>query len=555
MGDLIITGGTVCDGTGSPAYGADVEVTGSVITAIGANLHGDRVLDATGCVLAPGFIDIHTHYDAQVFWDPLLTPSSWHGVTTVVAGNCGFSIAPLRREHRDLMVDTLRIVEDMNGDTLRAGVPWDEFESYPDYLDAVARRGVRLNFAGYVGHTAVRLNVMGEEAFERAARPDEIERMRTIVRDAILAGAIGFSTSSVSSHFGAGGRPVPSRAADLDEMVAVTQPLREEGRGVVSIVAGERVGYADVFTLQRRTGRPLTWTPMLAMPGFDHQRWLRANDDARAAGQQVWGQTTCRPIVFQENLANPFTLQRFPAFAELGRGDREARLRSYRDDAWRRRANAEMSDREPAVNWAAITVGETETRADLVGRSLLELAAELQTTPLDLMLDVALSDDLATRFNVAVANFEPAAVGPLLQAEGVLIGLADSGAHVGQLCDACFATDLLATWVRERGVLSLEEAIRKLTSEPAGFLGLTDRGVIAPGKAADICVFDPATVAPGALRRVRDFPAHGERLVADTPVGVRHVIVNGVTVRREGVDVDVAARPGEVLGRSRQSRT
>jgi N-acyl-D-aspartate/D-glutamate deacylase len=550
VGDLVIKGGTVHDGAGSPSFRADVQVTGSTITAIGENLEGDITLDATGCVVAPAFIDIHTHYDAQVFWDPLLTPSCWHGVTTVVAGNCGFSIAPVRAEHRELMIDTLRIVEDMNGDTLRTGVPWRSFETYPEYLDAVAARGVRLNFAGYVGHTAVRLFVMGEEAFERSATPAEIDSMREIVRQALLAGAVGFSTSSTPAHRGAGGRPVPSRSADLAEMLALTEPLRDEDRGVVSLVAGERIGYADVFTLQRHVNRPLTWTPLLVMPGFDHGYWLKANSDARAAGQDVWGQTTCRPIVFQETLGNPFTLQRFPAFAALAGVNAETRSAAYRDVSWRRRANAEANDADPPYNWSAVVVGETDGRPELIGRSVVDLAGELGCTPLDVMLDVALADDLRTRFNVAVANADAEAVAPLLQSKGVLIGLADSGAHVGQLCDACFATDLLATWSRTRGTLSLGEAIRKLTGEPAAFLGLTDRGLLAPGLAADICVFDPETVAPGRLRRIRDFPADGERLVADAPVGVRHVLVNGTPIRRDGADVNVAARPGRVLGRA-----
>jgi N-acyl-D-aspartate/D-glutamate deacylase len=546
---LVIKGGTVCDGSGGPLVRADVAVTGSQISAIGENLSGDQVLDAAGCVVSPGFIDIHTHYDAQVFWDPLLTPSSWHGVTTVVAGNCGFSIAPLRREHRPLMVDTLRIVEDMNPDTLSAGVAWDEFESFPQYLDAVAARGVRLNFGGYVGHTAVRLYVMGDEAFGRAATPAEIDQMQDIVRRALRAGAIGFSTTFASTHNGAGGRPVPSRSANLAELFALVEPLRDDKRGVVSMVAGEPVGYGEVYSLQGHAERPLTWTPMLVMPGFDHAHWLGQNSRARAAGQDVWAQTACRPVVFQQTMASPFTFLRFPAFAELTDASAEARKTAYRDRAWRRRANEEM-ERAARTNWAAIAVAESAGRPDLVGRSMADLARERRIAPLEAMLDVALEDDLQTRFNVAVANVDPAEVAPILRAEGVLIGLADSGAHVGQLCDACFATDLLGSWVRERGVLSLSEAIRKLTSEPAAFLGLANRGRLAPGMAADICVFDPDTVAPGRLRRVRDFPAGGERLVADAPVGIRHVLVNGTPIRRDGEEVDVAARPGQVLGHS-----
>ena len=546
MAELLIRHGTVVDGTGAPGRRADVRVVDGRIAEIGEGLSAADELDATGCVVAPGFIDIHTHYDAQVFWDPSLTPSSWHGVTTVVAGNCGFSIAPLRPADRELMVETMQVVEDMNGATLREGVEWDSFESYPEYLDAVASRGVRLNFTGYVGHTAVRLYVMGEDAFDREATAAEIEQMQGIVGEAIRAGAVGFSSSSNPSHFGAGGRPVPSRRAGVDEVLALVEPLRDERRGVISLLAGERLAYGDVYAVQRHAGRPVTWTPMLVMPGFDHEGWMRRNDEARADGQEVWAQTASRPIVFQENLANPFTLNRFDAFGELAGRSVEERSAVYRENAWRARAMAEL-EASGRFSWDAVTVGESTKRHDLVGRSVVDIAAELGCSPLDVMVDVALDDELTTRFNVAVANRDVGAVGPLLRSDGVLLGLADSGAHVGQLCDACFATDLLALWTRERNVLTLEQAVHKLTGEPAAFLGLEDRGRLAPGLAADVCVFEPDTVAPGGLRRVRDFPADGERLVADEPVGVRHVLVNGVPIRRDSTPADPAAMPGEVL--------
>jgi N-acyl-D-aspartate/D-glutamate deacylase len=543
--ELVIRGGLVIDGTGAPGFQADVAVDHGSVVAIGERCDGRRTLPAEGCVVAPGFIDIHTHYDAQVFWDPGLTPSSWHGVTTVVAGNCGFSLAPLRPEHRELMIETLENVEDMLPDTLRAGVDWSAFGTYGEYLDAIERRGVRINFGGYVGHTAVRLWALGTEASERPATAPELAAMQSLVAEAIDAGALGFATSFSPSHRGAGGQPVPSRLADMDELLALLAPLRDAGRGVVAMLPGERVTIPDVYEVQRAVGRPLTWTPMLVMRNFPHEQLLAANDAARQAGQDVWAQTAVRPIVFQETLRSPFVLNSVPAIAALtGAGD-DARAAAVADPAWRQRLGDEVASRSWV--WADITVADSPSSRSAVGRALDDLAAELGSTPLDVMLDLALADGFHTRFSIPVANADPDAVAPLLRADGVLLGLGDGGAHVGQLCDSCYPTDLLGRWVRDRRVLTLEAAVRKLTGEPAGFLRLADRGVLAPGRAADICVFDPATVAPGRLRRVRDLPAGGERLVADAGTGIRHVMVNGTPVRVDGEEVDPDGRPGTVL--------
>src|SRR5215475_865698 len=249
--DVVIRGGTVVDGTGTPGRRADVAITGGVISEIGERLSGDRELDAAGHLVAPGFVDIHTHYDAQVFWDPALSPSCWHGVTSVVAGNCGFSIAPVRPQHRELLVRTLQHVEDMAPDTLFAGVPWDDFETFPQYFDAIEQRGTLLNYACYVGHTAVRLYVMGESGYERAATDGEILAMQQVVTEAMDAGAAGFATSSSPTHNGDKGRPVPSRIADLDEVRALVAPLHDARKGVVALLPGEKVTHDDVFDVQR----------------------------------------------------------------------------------------------------------------------------------------------------------------------------------------------------------------------------------------------------------------------------------------------------------------
>ena len=549
---ILIRGGTVIDGTGRAGFEADVAVEGGRIVAVGDDARSatnghTRTLDATGQVVAPGFIDIHTHYDAQVFWDPSLTPSAYHGVTTVVAGNCGFSIAPTRRDGVPLLARTLQHVEDMSFDTLAVGVPWDDFETFPQYLDAVEQRGVGLNYGCYVGHTAVRLYVMGDDAYERAPTESELQQMQQAVAEAMDGGAIGFATSDSPTHNGDHGRPVPSRVGGLDELRALLDPLRERQRGVVAMLPGGVITHPDVFELQRHVGRPFTWTALLTIQNFPyHERVIDEHEAVWADGGEVWPQVSCRPLVFQMNLAEPFTLNMRPPFAALMGLSREERIAAYRDPSWRAKA---WEDVEMKFNWRSLSVAESDTRPDLIGRKVLELAEEQQKTPLDVTLDVSLEDDLKTRFWSVLANDDPDGIAWLLPRDHVLLGLADSGAHVSQLCDACFSTDLLGNWVRDRNVMPIERAIHKLTAEPAKVYGLTDRGTIEAGKAADICVFDPATVAPGPLKRIRDFPADGERLTADSPVGMTHVLVNGTPIRMDGEmqKAGLDARPGRVL--------
>lgn len=550
MADFVIRGGTIVDGTGAPRYRGDVAVSNGRVVEIGANLSANTVIDATDHIVAPGFIDIHSHYDAQVFWDPALTPSSHHGVTTVVAGNCGFSIAPVRERDRALLVRTLMHVEDMSPDTLFAGVPWDTFETFPQYLDAVEANGSVLNYACYVGHTAVRIYVMGEQAYERAATDAEIVQMQAIVAAAIESGATGFATSAAPTHNGEGGRPVPSRVADIAELRALLMPLRDAKRGVAALLPGGVIPAQTVFDLQREIGRPFTWTALLTFKGSQHYlNAIAENDAARAEGIEVWPQVSCRPLVFQMNLREPFTFNTRPSFAALMSASMDERITAYRDPAWRATAWEELcSGGFLPPNFATMLIAESR-HAELLGRSLADLAAERGGTPLDVVLDIALSENLDTRVTSVLANNDDEGIAYLLPRDNVLFGLADSGAHVSQLCDACFATDLLGNWVRDREVMTVERAVQKLTSEPAGVYGFTDRGTLRVGAHADLVVFDPDTVAPGPLRRVRDFPADGERLTADAPVGLTHTFVNGVAIRLDAAVVDsgVQQRPGNVL--------
>jgi N-acyl-D-amino-acid deacylase len=549
--DLVIKGGTVVDGTGAPGTEADVAVRDGVVSEIGDGLTGERVLDASDQVVAPGFIDVHTHYDAQVFWDPALTPSSWHGVTTVVAGNCGFSIAPCRPEHRELLVHTLEHVEDMSPATLDAGVAWD-FETFPEYLDSVERRGTVINYAAYIGHTALRLYVMGDEGYDRAeVTDDELTRMADVVREALAAGAAGFASSSSATHSGDQGRPVPSRLADVRELSALLAPMRELDRGVAELLPGERIKHQDAYDLAKEVGRPITWTALLTLKGHPwHEDMAKLNTRERAAGADVWPQVSVRPLTFQMNLIEPFTFNMVPIFAELMGKSIEEKLARYRDPDWRRRAQDELDHGKFfRPRWNTLSVAESAAHPELIGRHVDDLAAERGVGPLELMLDIACSENLETRFSSVLANDDEDGIAFLLQQEGMLLGLSDAGAHVSQLCDACMPTDLLGRWVREKEVLPLEAAVRKLTGEPADVYSMSGRGYVRPGAVADLAVFDAATVAPGPLRRVRDFPADGERLVADRPAGMTHVVVGGTPIRVDGVPVEeaVATRPGRLI--------
>ncbi len=534
--DIVIRGGTVYDGTGAPGRAADVAISDGVIREIGPNLRGNVELDASGCAVAPGFIDIHTHYDAQVFWDPALRPTSCHGVTTVVAGNCGFTIAPTRAEHHDVIVHTLENVEDMDPATLVAGVPW-EFETFPEYLAAVRRRGTLLNFTAYIGHSALRLYVMGDAAYERAATTEEIERMCELVREALDVGAAGFSTSFSFAHRGVDGKPVPSRFAEVDEVHALFEAAGQAGKGVILITPGKQCTYADVYEWQLRVGRPFTY-PLFASPGGKHLEPVGLHEKGLARGANVWPQVTPRPLTMQFTMADAYNLNVGTVFGELMQGDRTARIAAYGDHEWRARAAADLDKAPMPPRWETFEVSESHGFPELQGRRVSELANERGISPLDVMCELAITEDLTTRFRAYIANDDVEAVGKLLTHEHVALGLSDAGAHVDQLCDAPLATDLLARWVRERQLMPLEQAVRKLTGEPADMFGFARRGYLREGYWADVCVFDPDTVDPGPMRRVRDFPADGERLTSEEPIGVRHVLVNGTPIRRDGAQVE-----------------
>jgi N-acyl-D-aspartate/D-glutamate deacylase len=523
---------------------ADVAITGGLIEEIGPKLDGREELDASGCAVAPGFIDVHTHFDAQVFWDPELKPSSYHGVTTVVAGNCGFSIAPCRPEHHDVIVHTLENVEGMDANTLSAGIAW-EYETFPEYLDLVHRRGTTLNFTAYIGHTALRLYVMGDAAYERAATPEEIERMCQLVDEAMGVGAAGFSTSFSFAHRGVDGKPVPSRFAEMDEVEALFMAVGKAGKGVVLTTPGWQCEYPDIFTWQPRVGRPFT-CPLFALSNGKHRDVVKLHEEALANGANVWPQVSPRPLTMQFTLADAYNLNVGEVFGELIKVSPGVRKAAFRDQEWRMRAYDDLENSATGMKprWETFEVSESERFPELLGRRVTDIARERNTSPLDVMCELSLAEDLTTRFRAYIANDDREEVGLLLTEDHVVLGLTDAGAHVDQLCDAPSPTDLLGTWVREREIMPLERAIRKLAGEPADMFGFEGRGYLRPGYAADVTVFDPATVDPGPQRRLRDLPADGERLTNEEPTGMRHVMVNGTLIRTDERQLELERRPG-----------
>ena len=552
--DLKITGGSIIDGTGAPARRGDVAIAGGKIAALGA-VKGSAAatIDAGGRVVAPGFVDIHTHYDAQVMWDRMLTISPWHGVTTVVMGNCGFGVAPTRPEHRGLILRTLEKVEGMSLECLEAGVGSDwPFESFPEYLDTVEKRGTAINVAALIGHTPIRLYVMGEESTERAATDAEIAQMRAIVSDAIAAGAIGFATSKSPTHVGYAGRPVPSRAAELSEIRELARALGEAGRGVMQCTVGSGLFFDEFEAITRETRRPITWTALLAgmMGPGSHRGLLARSLELVAKGLPVVPQVACRPLNFDFDFKEPFLFESMPVFKAISAADVEGKKRLYRDPDFRRSLKEALSAGSGVfrTSWSRTCISLSPTEPALEERNVEEVARERGVDPIDLMLDLSLASDFEARFRMAVVNYNEDEVAELLTCRETVIGLSDAGAHASQLCDACFSTHLLGHWVREKGTLTLEEGVRMLTSRPAEVVGITDRGRLAEGMAADVVVFDPATVGASKLRRVRDLPARADRLVADAS-GIDAVVVNGRVLRREGKDLleADAELPGRLL--------
>lgn len=556
--DIKVTGGTIVDGSGKPGFIGDLGIKGGKVVALGkADGPADTTIDATGKVVSPGFVDVHTHYDAQILWDRMLTISPWHGVTTTVIGNCGFGVAPTRAIHRKLIMQTLEKVEGMSLEALEAGLGLDwPFETFPQYLDALDKRGSAINVAALFGHTPLRLYVMGEESTERAATTDEIAAMKKLVREAMEAGAIGFGTSVAVSHNGYAGKPVPSRQATVDEMDALVSVMGELKRGLMQVTIGRDFSTRHMADVSRKYGIPVTWTALLSYmygPG-GHRKQLALADEQRKSGALVIPQVSCRPLNFEFTFAEPFIFDVMKFMNELAVEEAKApgtRRRAYADPAWREKLRSEVT---PLFRnwWDRVVIAWAPSARELEELPLAEAARKLGKDPVDLALDLALANDLQARFRMAVMNFDEQEVAELITDPHTIIALSDAGAHASQLCDACYATYLLSHWVRERKTFTIEQAVHNLTQRPAEMFGITDRGLLTEGRPADVVVFDPRTVGPGPLKRVYDLPAGADRLVSEAS-GIDAVIVNGKLIRRNGKDT-VAGNdplPGRLLRHGR----
>jgi N-acyl-D-aspartate/D-glutamate deacylase len=554
--DLVIDNAVLVDGLGGPARPGSLAVQDGRIAAIGADVGAARArVDAQGRVLAPGIVDIHTHYDAQLTWDPFATPSTALGVTTLVIGNCGFTIAPCRPADRDLTLRNLTHVEGMALEALRAGVNWD-FETYPEFLDAMERRGVVPNVASFVGHSSVRTYVLGSDATRRAATDAEVAEMRRLVLEAVRAGAIGFATSTLEQHNGENGIPMPSRLADEKELHALTGALGEAGRGVFMLTKGMTSTIPWLEDVAARSGRPVMIAAMFVDPGDPTRvfRELSEIEAARTRGRELWAQVGCFPLGMEFTLRHPYPLEAFLAWRPAIQAKDEVEYRRVlADPSFRARLKQEAAipgvpNRFSNETWPHLAIMEV-TRPEhrgLVGRTIGQLAQDAGRDPFDVFLDFGLDGELDAMFDCKLFNTDEGEVQRLLRHPYSAVALSDAGAHLSFLCDAAFGLHLFGHWVRERGDLTLEEAVKRVTSDVASAYRIKDRGRLLPGAWADLLLFDPATVARGPKRRVHDLPTGASRL--DTPaVGLHGVWVNGVrTVDEHGVRAD-CGRPGRVL--------
>jgi N-acyl-D-aspartate/D-glutamate deacylase len=553
MHDLVINDALIYDGLGGPPIHGALAVKDGRIAALGTDVGAAReVVNADGLALMPGIIDTHTHYDAQITWDPLASPSPELGVTTVVMGNCGFTIAPCRPADRDLVMRNLTHVEGMSLDALRSGIDWN-FETFPQYLDALDRRGVGPNVACYVGHSSVRTFVMRDDATRRAATPEEVREMRQLVVEAMQAGACGFSTTRNPQHNGEAGIPMPSRLADEQELLALSGSLKDVGRGMLMMTKGELTSIESIEQLARTAARPYLVAALLhsnLVPDGSFED-LAQIAQARRRGNRLYGAVSACPLTFEFTLHEPYVFEGLNAWQPLMRMDEVATKKALADPAFRGAVKDELSERRRRLfngEWDQVFVTQAARpeNSGYDGSSIEAIARQLGTHPADALLDLSLAEGLDTLFSATLLNSDETAVGRMLRDPDSVVSLSDAGAHLTFLCDAGFGLHLLGHWARDLQVLPLEQAIHKLCAQPADLFGIRDRGRVTPGQWADLLLFDPARVGRGKPRRVFDLPAGASRLT--TPgIGVHGVWVNGQRMAETDGVVAGVPRAGRVL--------
>jgi N-acyl-D-aspartate/D-glutamate deacylase len=569
MLDLLIRDAEIVDGTGAPARHGDVGISDGRIVAVGdVDDMATKTIDAQGQALAPGFVDLHTHYDAQLFWDPTASPSVQHGVTTVFGGNCGFTLAPVAPDQQDYLTRMLARVEGMPLDALRAGLDW-QWASFGDWLNRFDGR-IAVNAGFLVGHSALRLAAMGEDAVGGQATPAQVDRMVALLHEALADGALGFSTSQSQTHNDGSGQPVPSRSASRDELLALAGGVRDyPGTTLEAIIPGCLQGFSDdevalLTDMSVAAGRPLNWNLLgvSAANPAGHQGQLHASEVAAEHGGRVVALTLPHAMKIRLSFLTGFVLDGLPGWRDIMHLPVPERLAALADPQVRRRLNDGAQSKEAGMlralaNWERLIIVETfaPQNADAIDHSVGEVAAARGGEPFDTLLDIVIADELRT--GLTPAPFGDDAADWRLRAEvwrspHAVIGGSDAGAHLDMMCGAIYTTSLLGHGVREHQVVTLEEAVRLLTDVPARLYGLAERGRITPGWHADLVLFDPATVDHGPERTRYDLPAGAPRLVADAR-GISSVLVGGVEVCRDGVAT--GALPGTVLRSGRDTQT
>lgn len=536
MYDLKIKNAKIIDGTGLKAFHGDIGVIDDIIVERGKNLgSAKQCYDAEGLVLCPGFIDVHTHYDAQLTWDATASPSLDLGVTTAIIGNCGFTIAPCKPEHRELNIKNLTKVEGMPYNTLKKGIDWN-YESYHEYLSLLESKNLALNICSYIGHSALRIWAMGEEAMQREARDDEIIEMEKIVSNAMRSGAIGFATSTFEGHNGTNGIPMPSRFASREEISRLIKAMAIDGRGIFMLTKSNNTEIKDIIQLLGNVDRPTMVAALLDNPTKKNWAFNILEDITKAQnkGYEIWGQVSCRPLTMEFTMNEPYMLEGLAAWKDyMVQNTVEDRKNVLKNQEFRKAVLNEILDTTKnklfVGNWEKIKLINTK-RSSIskhIGMNLLEIANFYNKEPFDWLLDNAINGGLDDLFSAELLNSDNKQVQKLLKHKYATIALSDAGAHTSLLCDAGYAIELLSKWTRKLKTFSLEEAVYNLTGKQADICRIPKRGRLVPGYFADMILFDPNKINTSAPYRKSDLPAKSDRLIVD-PIGIKEIWVNGV---------------------------